>query len=484
MYGRKRIYTDVDSVTSKNVIGVLQSALVTHSHNRQDISYLYKYYRGIQPILSRTKDVRPEINNKIVENRAYEIVEFKVGYLFGEPIVYVANSEDKSVIDGVSQLNSYMASEDKAAKDKELADWMHICGVGYRIVLPDKGPSDDKDEAPFEVFTADPRRTFVVYQKSLGEPPLMGVTYVNKSNGETVYYCYTDTEFFEILDARLIRRHEKQRLGNPVIEYPANVARLGAFEVVLPQLDAINALQSNRVDGVEQFIQALLWFHNIDISSEQYGKLREEGALKTKDVDPQFKGEVKYLIQELNQSQVQTLVDDMYESVLTICGMPNRNGGSSTSDTGAAVVMRDGWSAAEARAKDCELLFKKSEKLFLQKVLKICEDLSDLRMKPSAVEAQFTRRNYENITSKADVLIKMLSETKIHPLLAYTHCGMFSDPVVAYNLSMEYAKEQEEKALEQQKLLSNKPAQPDNGQGSPKSQNGEGTPQKTQEVQQ
>lgn len=34
--------------------------------------------------------------------------------------------------------------------------------------------------------------------------------------------------------------------------------------------------------------------------------------------------------------------------------MPNRNGNASTSDTGSAVIMRDGWSDAEARAKDSE----------------------------------------------------------------------------------------------------------------------------------
>ena len=452
------------------MIGVLQSALVTHAKNRQEIQYLYNYYRGNQPILSRVKDVRPEINNKIVENRAYEIVEFKVGYLFGEPIVYVANSEEKSVIDGVSKLNSYMTAEDKASKDKELADWMHICGTGFRMVFPDKGFQKESDESPFEIFTSDPRNTFVVYRRNLAENPIMGVKYVTKSNGQVVYSCYTETEFFEIIDGRTIAKQEPQLMGIPIIEYPANNARLGAFEVVLSQLDAINRLQSNRIDGVEQFVQALMLFHNVDISEEQFRQLREEGALKLKDIDPQFKGEVKYLVQELNQSQSQTLVDDLYESVLTVCGMPNRNGGSSTSDTGTAVIMRDGWSAAEARAKDSELMFKKSEKLFLQKVLMICDDLSELLLKPSAVTAQFTRRNYDNITSKADVLVKMLSNSKIHPLLAYTYCGMFSDPVVAYNLSMEYAKEQEEKAKQIQ--ASNQPATPDdnNGQGSPKSQ--------------
>ena len=110
-------------------------------------------------------------------------------------------------------------------------------------------------------------------------------------------------------------------------------------------------MESNRLDGVEQFVQALMLFHNVDISSSDYRDLREEGAIKYKDIDPQFKAEIEYLTAELNQTQTQTLVDSMYNTVLTICGMPNRNGGSSTSDTGSAVIMRDGWSAAEARAR-------------------------------------------------------------------------------------------------------------------------------------
>ena len=118
--------------------------------------------------------------------------------------------------------------------------------------------------------------------------------------------------------------------------------------------------------------------------------------------------------------------------------MPNRNGGSSTSDTGSAVIMRDGWSAAEARAKDSERMFKKSEKKFLKIVLKICGDLADLNLNLSALEIRFTRRNYENITEKANVLVTMLNNPNIAPQLAFTHCGLFSDPQLAYRMSMEY----------------------------------------------
>lgn len=351
LFGRRVIYADVTEINDSNIIDVLQKALFTHLMNQADINYLYRYYKGDQPILYRKKDVRPEINNKVVENRANEIVSFKVGYLMGEPVQYVSRKDDKGIAEAVTRLNDYTLSEDKPSEDAELAEWWHICGTSYRMVLPDGEADLEEDEAPFEIYTLDPRFAFVVYSTALGNPPIMGVKYVLKDDGVLVFSCYTDDHFYEVENTWAIRRSEEQYLGIPIIEYPANKSRLGAFEIVLPLLDAINTTESNRIDGVEQFIQSLMLFHNVDISSEDYRELRDEGAIKFKDIDPQFKAEIEYLTAELNQTQTQTLVDSMYNIVLTICGMPNRNGGSSTSDTGTAVIMRDGWSAAEARAK-------------------------------------------------------------------------------------------------------------------------------------
>lgn len=463
-FGRKKIFTDVTEITRDNVLEVLRKALITHWSNKADMEYLYAYYKGRQPVLNRQKEVRPEIKNTVVENRANEIVSFKVGYLMGEPIQYVSRSDSKSVADKITTLNGYCLSEDKAAKDKELADWFHICGTAYRMVLPDSVFERESDEAPFEIYTLDPRFAFVVYANSIGEPPVMGVKYIQRSDDAVIYSIYTKDRYFEVENQSMIVREEAQSLGIPIIEYPANNARLGAFEIVLPLLDAINTVDSNRLDGVEQFVQALMLFHNVDIFGDDFAKLRDEGAIKFKDIDPQYKAEIKYLTSELNQSQTQTLVDHLYNTVLTICGMPNRNGGTSTSDTGSAVIMRDGWSAAEARAKDSELMFKLSEKEFLKLVLRICSDLSDLELKLSDVEVRFTRRNYENISQKATVLTTMLSNPKIAPILAFTHCGMFSDPQLAYRMSMDYADEQEKKAAE----LATKPKEvnPD-GEGNP-----------------
>lgn len=447
MTGRKVIYTDAETITKENVVDVLKRAVITHAFNRDDIDFLFEYNNGNQPILQRVKEVRPEINNKIVVNRANEITSFKVGYLLGEPIQYVSRDSEKTdLTDRITQLNEYMYAEDKAAKDKELADWFTICGTAYRMVLPKKVV----DDSPFHIFTLDPRQTFVVYHNGLGNKPVMGVKYVEKSDGKTVFSVYTETEYFEIVDFE-IKKREPHVLGAiPIIEYPANNARLGAFEVVLPLLDAYNLAVSDRMNGLEQFIQSLIKFVNVDISQEEFEKLKELGGIKFKSTS-ENPADVDYLTPELNQTNTQTILSDMYQTILTICGMPNRNGGSSTSDTGSAVIMRDGWEVAEAKAKDAEQMIKRSEKAALRLALKICKTFNKLDLKVMNIDFRFTRRNYENITNKSTVLTTMLSNNHIHPKLAFQHCGLFPDPELAYAMSEEYYKEQkaeEDKRLE------------------------------------
>ena len=56
--------------------------------------------------------------------------------------------------------------------DKELATWLYVCGVGYRMCLPDKGGAED--EAPFEIETCDPRNTFVVRSTGFGKKVILG----------------------------------------------------------------------------------------------------------------------------------------------------------------------------------------------------------------------------------------------------------------------------------------------------------------------
>ena len=76
--GRKMILTTEKEINSGNVVAVLNQALLVHWVNREQIIYLWKYYRGNQPILNRVKEVRPEICNHIVENRIFLVNHFNM----------------------------------------------------------------------------------------------------------------------------------------------------------------------------------------------------------------------------------------------------------------------------------------------------------------------------------------------------------------------------------------------------------------------
>jgi hypothetical protein len=97
-------------------------------------------------------------------------------------------------------------------------------------------------------------------------------------------------------------------------------------------------------------------------------------------------------------------------------------------------------------------MFKRAEQNVLRLVLKICRDsegtppeVDGLKLKD--ISLKFTRRNYEAIQSKSQVLVSMLQQPKIHPRLAFESSGLFIDPESAYSLSMKYY--EEEKAAEE-----------------------------------
>lgn len=448
--GRNVIYSDVDVIDESNVVEVIENkAFIKHLMNRHQIHYLYEYYKGKQPILNRVKERNAFINNKIVENRAKEIVDFKVGYVAGEPIQYISRTSDEKVSKAVALLNGLMLSEGKDIKDRELIEWQKICGTAYRMVLPDSNEMREEDEAPFELYTLDPHQTFCVYSSKIGNKALAGVYYTVTEDMRVIFSVYTDEWYFEISGGKILKQ-ERHTLGMiPIIEYPANTARLGAFEPVISLLDAINTVDSNRIDGIEQFIQSLIVAYNCQFEEGTTANtIKEMGMVVLNSIGDKA-ADIKILSEQLSQSDTQTVKNDMYNTVLTICAMPNRNGGSSTSDTGVAVMYRDGWSAAETDAKNTELAYKASEMKTLKLVLHICRTFGFADIKMSDIAIKFLRRNYENIQTKAQVLTQMLSNPKIHPKLAFIYSNMFPDVEEAYKMSEEYYAEYE--AKEEQK---------------------------------
>lgn len=456
MHGRRQIFTNETVITSANVLKVLNDALKIHAQNRSEEVYLEKYLRGVQPILDRVKVYHDEINNKIVVNVANQIVTFKTAEFAGEPIQYISRGSKKSVPKKVEKLNSLMLSEGKQSKDMDLAYKMFTAGVGYRLVLRDKALPVSKgellDEAPFEIYVPDPRNTFVIRVNDVSKRVIAGVTYVflDDTKSKVKYTVYTDNVTYEITGSALsvgdITSVTIHNFGMvTLVEYPCNSVYMGAFEVVLPLLDAYNSTMSNRLDGIEQFIQAIMVFEGVDISREDILALKDLGAIKLPPAMDGRQSRVYYLNEQLDQSQTQTLVDDIYHTILQIVGMPSQgNANTSDSSNNGAIIMKNGWWNAEARTLETEGMWKEAETQFLKIVLKICKDANVLDgLAVSDVEPKFGRRSYEDLLVKTQSF-STLRSAGMPSIQAFTFSKLSKDPESDAMVFDAYQEEREE----------------------------------------
>lgn len=446
MFGRRMILTSADAITADNVTKVVEQAYITHLLNRGEIEYLWNYYKGEQPSLYRTREQRDELTSHIVENRANEIVTFKTGFMVGKPIKYISSASSDDASASIAKLNDAMRVIGKKTKDKELVEWQMVGGVGYRYVVQE---TNRFRRVPFNLYTLDPKDTFVIRRNDYSKRVIAGVNYVVDDDGNVIFTVYTDDYVYTFTKGAGISSVRRNQFGLiPIIEYPANTARLGCFEIVLSMLDAINNFDCARTEAVEQFVQNLLVLYNCQLDEGTTADtIRAAGMILLKSVGD-AKADVKVLAEQLDQSQNQTLKDDLYNSVLQIVGMPSQSAaGTSDSSNNGAIVLKNGWQGAETRAQDFEAMFELPEMDMLNVVSVICNVLRDgeYAFDPVDIEVKFTRRNYEDILSKSQTLVTMLANDKVHPQKAYEASGLFPDTEEAYQMGMEWFKQNGEK---------------------------------------
>ena len=454
LFGRKQIFCDKSVIDKSNILEVLGEAFAIHEQNRAEMLYLFEYVKGRQPILDREKQIRPEINEKIVDNMASEILEFKLGYEFGSTISYVqrarkdiksrnalfsffkklfTSDESKKEDLRVSAINEMMVEECKAAKDLMLAKDVKTCGVGYRLILPKKIKTG---VSVFDLLVLNPMNTFVVYSNDAYREPILGVSYFPHRDGSITFGCYTETSYFKI-EMGTTKGFEDwfdeqpNTLGMvPIIEYINDYDRMGCFERVIPLMDALNTIDSDRVNDIAQHVQNILWGDNVALDSDQYAELRNQGLILTKSEQGRT-ATLKYLECVLNQSENQTLVDYVERKIEKIAHIPNRSelsGGS----TGSATNMSTGWMDAETDAKEKEQIWSASERRETAVILKIIKDSNEVdadiaELNLSDIEIKFSRSRTYDLATKCNSLSALI-RIGIDPLRAIEVVGLFTDP--------------------------------------------------------
>lgn len=424
-YGRQIIYTRQRQITESNIVDELNKALVIHRQNAIEVEYLDRVYRGDQPILYRQKVNRPEVNNKIVVNLAYELVERKTAEICAEPIQYVLRGTDDKKSEEITNLNITMDSESKQEVDIDICRWRSICGTAYRFIGNDEGQGELLDESDFYLSSENPMYTFVAYYSN--GRPAFSCQIGEDENGGEIYYCFTKNWWFYIQNGEIFESGINGNRAIPVIEYPNNARRLSDIEITLPITDAINTLQSDRINGIEQFVSAWVKFVNCEIDEEKFKKMRQEGALVVKSNNgTDNKADVDIMTSELNQSEGQIVFTDLFEKFLSIQGLANRQSNTG-GDTGSAVELRNGHYDAGLRTAINEPILKKSERMALKIILNRLRINKGFTLMPSDIEIHINHNKLDNMLVKAEVL-KLLLESGVHYKRAIKTIDMFSDP--------------------------------------------------------
>lgn len=449
-YGRKIAYTDVERITVANVVKVIGDCIGVFYGNKTAIRYLWRYYKGDQPVLYRTKISNEDIINKIVENHAYEIVQFKVGQTYGEPVQFISRSDDKNINKAVDELNDFMADANKQEKDIKAGEWQSATGTSFKAVQRKDG------DVPFRIVAPSPMNTFVIYNRST-EEPILSVQELKDEGGQCYKMAFSDNMSFKIVNSKVVETKLHTFGVIPIVEFPNNHERISDIELVISMLDAINNMQSNRMDGIEQFVQSWIKFVNCEVDEEQFAKMKMNRALVVKSINKDNKSDVDVMTQELNQTQCQVSKDDLWDNALSILAIPTKQSNTG-GDTQGAVQLRNGWDFSKTRAKLKDPIVKSAEKRLATATLNTLRLADcDLKLSIRDFDVQINHSPQDNMYTKAQTLLQLL-QCGINPLVAIKTVGLWGDAEKTFNMSKPYlenlwktiddVKKQEEKAQE------------------------------------
>ena len=449
-YGRKIAYTDAELITADNVVRIIGQCIGVFYGNKSAIRYLWRYYKGDQPVLYRTKVSNEDITNKILENHAYEIVQFKVGQTYGEPVQFISRKDDDAINNAVDELNDFMTDANKQEKDIKSGEWQSATGTSFKAIQSKEG------EIPFRITAPSPLNTFVIYNRST-EEPVLAVQELKDEDGKYYKLAFSETMSFKIVDSNVVKSKLHTYGGIPIVEYPNNHERISDIELVISMLDAINNMQSNRMDGIEQFVQSWIKFVNCDVDEEQFKKMKMNHALVVKSINKDNKSDVDIMTQELNQTQCQVAKDDLWDNALSILAIPTKQSNTG-GDTQGAVELRNGWDFSKTRAKLKDPIVKSSEKRLATVVLNTLRvSGNDLKLSIRDFEVQINHSPQDNMYTKSQTLLQLL-QCGIHPIVAIKTVGLWGDAEKTFMLSKPYldnlwktiddVEEQERKAQE------------------------------------
>lgn len=249
-----------------------------------------------------------KVNNMLNNSFDSDIVDTKIGYMFGHPITYRADMAS----DGWKQeIQNFLLRSNSEDQDAECGKFAAICGYGARIVYidPDGNPNIE-DLEPWHVVLIGKDIThpdYSLYYYRLDDADKGDHLYAEFYDNSDVYSFNDESGAFQ-----LVGQQAHLFDYNPLFGVPNNREQKGDAEKVLSLIDAYDRTLSDASNEIEQYRLAYLVLKGASLDEDDIRNLKETGVFELLDDSE----DIKYLNKEVNDDLIEHHLDRLEQNIL------------------------------------------------------------------------------------------------------------------------------------------------------------------------
>ena len=447
-----KIPIKANELTIEAVEPYLEEIFNQFSANAKQIRDDYDVFCLNQSILGKTRTHEDtNVNNIVCIPNIRSAVEWRVGYISGNPINYAQTQTNET--DDLKVLNRYCRAADKATVDSDVITWAEATGVGYYFIEPKSNKVDLVDEAPFELYMVEADKCTKVYSSFNGNKPLFDMLYttyteIDKDKNKTkvevldIYfpsalYTYKKSESYTwTLDGKPKSRGMAKPL--PLVEKRPNRDGIGAVAMGQDMADTMDMLISSGLDNVQEIVDEFFIYYNVDLGdtpekrAAAHREARKSGAIQLKGSNPDLPPKVDTITPKLSLNEVRELYNAVNTVFHATLGVPMETSGTNsggTTKSGSEVA--NGYDNAYNRALKTKNSYIRADRELLSKIMWISKNTIGNtidNLSASEIEGKYNYNLTDNILTKSQAFGTYIQF--MPPSMALRYCRMSNDPEV------------------------------------------------------